>query len=74
MKLRNNSHTLMVIVVALSGCASQLPPADVRLQYHYAPMVAQGIQAQQLKPDTTATSQPRQMIYNTQGRAVGYIK
>lgn len=74
MKLRNKSHTLILIVVALSGCASQLPPADVRLQHHYAPMVAQAQQAQPNKPDTQPTSQPRQMILNTQGRAIGYIK
>ncbi len=73
MKLLNNIG-IVTVIITLQGCASQLPPADVRLQHHYAPMVIQGIQAQQLKPDTTATSQPRQMIYNTQGRAVGYIK
>ena len=75
MKLLNKSHTLILVVVALSGCASTVEPSpELMVRYYSAPMQYYGIQAQQYKSDTTPTSQPRTTIYNTQGRAVGYIK
>ena len=75
MKLLNKSHTLILIVSALSGCAATVEPSpELMVRYYYAPMQYSGVQAQQYKPDTTPTSQPRTQVYNTQGRAVGYIK
>ena len=75
MTLRNKSHrhiVLLITTVALTGCASTDPEVQVRL--YYTPMVAQALEAQQHKPLTQPTHEPRQIIHNTSGRAVGYIR
>jgi hypothetical protein len=75
MKQQIKSHTLILVLTALSGCASTVDPGpELMVRYYYAPMQYHGIQAQESKPTTQPTSQPRQMILNTAGRAVGYIK
>jgi hypothetical protein len=75
MKSWNKSHTLILIVITLSGCAGVSEPVpEHRVQHYYAPMQVQGQQAQYFKPETQPTSQPRTHVYNTQGRIVGYIK
>ena len=75
MTQRNKSHrhiVLLITALALTGCASTDPEVQVRL--YYTPMVAQALEAQQHRPLTQPVHQPRQIIYNTSGQAVGYIR
>lgn len=66
---------ISAVALMLTGCAATVEPApELRVRHFYAPMQYHGVAAQQRKPDSQPTGVAPQPIYNSQGRALGYIR